>query len=151
MRLRLIFSFILIVFITIASLLLVVRLNTEEAVHAFMFHGGMAGVEELVAALETHYETHRSWHNAENVFRQYDMMGEGKGRNGEAAWGHRRLRLLDAEGNVLLDSRGGPASGKVDAEAQQRASPLIVEGETVGYLLPEGPPAVAPGSEAGLL
>jgi hypothetical protein len=59
MRLRLIFSFSLIVFVTIASVALIARQNTAEEIDRFVGRGGLLGLDSLVLRLESYYQTRR--------------------------------------------------------------------------------------------
>jgi hypothetical protein len=61
MRWRLILSFVFIVVITITVLVVAVRRGTANEVRAFMFRGGMVGIQDLVAALEDYYRVNDSW------------------------------------------------------------------------------------------
>jgi len=67
MRLRLISSFIFIVLVAVASVVLIASQNTASEVRAFMFRGGMTGTEGFVVALEEYYQTNQTW---QGVFSQ---------------------------------------------------------------------------------
>ncbi|MEA3349390.1 MAG: ATP-binding protein [Chloroflexota bacterium] len=149
MRLRLILSFTLIVIITIASLAIIVRLNTAQTVRTFMFRGGIAGVENLVTELESYYKQHGTWQGSEKLLypdpietsmRKGPGQGQGQGigtGNNTDGLPKQHIRLLDAEGQVLFDDQSEQSSGKIDAPELEQAIPLQVDDQTVGYLLPE--------------
>ena len=152
MRLRLISSFIFIVLVAVASVVLIASQNTASEVRAFMFRGGMTGTEGFVVALEEYYQTNQTWQGVENLF-ILPGMGQGIGHSGEGTGQgkgqgvgtnsgggtlNQRLRLADAQGNVLIDTRNEAAGALLSNDDLEQAIPLIANKQTVGYLLPEG-------------
>ncbi len=82
--------------------------------------------------------------------------GEGKGRglgpgSRSNSDGGGNLFLYDAGGNLVLDPHNLGAEGSLDDEEFQSAIPLVVDGETVGYLLPPGGYVFGQNVEAELL
>ncbi|MBM3143505.1 MAG: HAMP domain-containing protein [Chloroflexi bacterium] len=146
MRLRLILSFSLIVLITIVSLVIIVRSNTARTVRAYMFRGGMAGVESLVSELEEYYRENRTWQGSETLF--HDRIGVGTGGPGmgmRSGWGMnademmgQHLLLADVDGAVILDTQESYPTGQMEQGEWENAIPLEVDGRKVGYLLAEG-------------
>lgn len=146
MRLRLIISFTLVVLITIASLIVIVRLNTAQTVRSFMFRGGVAGVENLVEELEDHYHEKGSWQEVNEVFHAgHGMMGpgrigmnmgSGKNNNSPDMIGQ-HLRLVDTSGNIVFDNHGNNPGEHLDDDELTYAIALSVDGQDVGYLIPE--------------
>jgi len=144
---RLLLSFALVVLITIISLVLIVRLNTAQTVRTFMFRGGLAGVESLVSDLEGYYQQYGSWLGSEDLFRVGPGAGfggtrmgmeSGKGMNDEEMMGQ-HLRLVDVDGNVIVDNKARHSTGHIIEEGElEYAIPLEVDGQKVGYLLAEG-------------
>ena len=148
MRLRLVLSFILIVLVSVTSVVLIARQNTASEVRAFMFRGGMTGSEGLVGALEDYFRTNQTWQGVELLFTAQGM-GQGMGHRGQgmgagmesnqgAGMMNQRLRLTDEQGNILIDTANEPTNGRLSSDELNRAVPLVVNGQTVGYLLPEG-------------
>ena len=152
MRLRLISSFIFIVLVAVASVVLIASQNTASEVRAFMFRGGMTGTEGFVVALEEYYQTNQTWQGVENLF-ILPGMGQGMGHSGEGTGQgkgqgvgtnsgggtlNQRLRLADAQGNVLIDTRNEAAGALLSNDDLEQAIPLVANKQTVGYLLPEG-------------
>lgn len=148
MRLRLILSFIFIVLVAVASVVLIASQNTASEVRAFMFRGGMTGTEGLVVALEEYYQTNQTWQGVENLFIMPGM-GQGLGRSGQGSGQgtganlgggmmNQRLRLVDAQGNILIDTTNETVSAHLSNDDLEQAIPLVVNKQTVGYLLPEG-------------
>jgi two-component system, OmpR family, sensor histidine kinase BaeS len=143
MRLRLIFSFVLIVLVAVTSVVLIARTNTTTEVRSFMFHGGMTGTDSLVQVLQNYYQSHGSW---DDVAGQLDFPGAGRGRgygntgmmNGMGGMLGQRLRLADAGGNILLDTQNQTPVGQLSNAEKNSALPVEVDGQLVGYLLAEG-------------
>ena len=83
MRLRLFLSFTVVVLISIASLLLVIRQTAIQEVRTFMFRGGMAGLERVVVGLENHYATNHTWAGAGHLLEPPGQnSGSGRGNRG---------------------------------------------------------------------
>lgn len=143
MRIRLILSFTLVVLITIVSLVVIVRLSQAQTVRAFMFRGGVAGVDNLVAELEDHYRQRGDWDGAADLFEMGPGMGPGRAGMGmgprkemnEMMTQH--LRLVDLDGMVIMDNKNPSFGSRVSADELAYAIPLEVDGQDVGYLLPE--------------
>jgi signal transduction histidine kinase len=141
MKLRLFLAFTLIVLISVVSVVIIARQSTTNEVRAFMFRGGMAGSEGLVAALEDYYQSHHSWLDVESLFQ---TPGQGRGSGGQemgAAMGgmmNQRLRLTDGQGTLIVDTSDGYPVGELSKSDLVNAIPLNSDGQIVGYLLPEG-------------
>jgi len=144
MRLKLIFSFILIVLVSIASVSLIARIGTAREVHAVML-GDTSNTRGLVSELQTYYQARHGWEGAGSLL---GKPGHGPGGMGKGMGQH--LRLADDRGVIVADSAAAPA-GQLTAEEMGRAIPIEVDEEIVGYLLSEGGMGFAPGSESMLL
>lgn len=160
MRLRLFFSFLLIALVSIASVLIVVRQSAIQEVRTYMFRGGMAGVEGIVRDLEAHYESTRSWEGAEyllgsagnNQRNRRGNQGDPQGLGGMmGGMMNQRLRLTDAQGNLILDNEGSNPINILTGDELQQAIPLQLDSEIVGYLLPEGGMVFSRGDDTDLL
>ncbi len=157
MRLRLILSFALVVVIAVVSFAIIVRVNTAQAVRTFMFRGGTAGVDALVLALERYYQRRGSWQGVEQNFKTFLESSAGRsfgmrgGRHEVDRQITQRLRLLDPQGELLLDTGGPNSGGRVGPETLEQAIPLEVENRIVGYLLTERRLQFTPAHEQILL
>jgi signal transduction histidine kinase len=160
MRLRLFLSFIVIALVSIASLLLVVRQTAIQEVRTFMFRGGMAGLEGVVAGLENHYVTNHSWADADHLLDLGTQIpGNRRGnRGGQPGFGgmmggmmNQRIRLADAQGTLVLDTEDADPMGSLENSELQQAIPLRMGTETVGYLLPEGGMVFSTGDDIALI
>jgi len=136
MRWRLLISFGLIILVALVTVSLVTRYTTEQEVQTFLGHGGQVGLENLSDALERYYASNNSWDGVDVS----GGAGVGRGR-GSRAGSNASLGehiLSDPKGIVLYS----PASEEIGSELAQstiaNAIDLEVDGETVGYLLPEG-------------
>jgi two-component system sensor histidine kinase BaeS len=137
MRLRLTLSFILIVVVATASVALIARRQTVFAVNAFIFRGGLSGTEGLVRNLEAHYAANGTWDGVESLFnRQGRGLGQGQGPNSSPGW-DQRLQLADVDGNILVDTQDESPNQKISRADRNRSISLNVDGQIVGYLLPE--------------
>ncbi|HLE14639.1 MAG TPA: ATP-binding protein [Anaerolineales bacterium] len=158
MRQRLILSFVLIVVITIAAMVILAGRGTASQVRAFMFRGGMVGIEDLAAALEDYYQANGSWQGVDQAAlfpgrgpgwrRGNPQLQPGMMMGGMMA---QRLRLADPEGVVLVDSDDPDPQGWLDPAELGRAIPLRADRLLVGYLLPEGGATFTQIDEANLL
>lgn len=158
MRIKLLLSFFLVAFITIASMVAIMLTTTAREVHAFMLRGGMIGANELVRVLEDYYEENGSWAGVERLLSSpgRGMMhgGQGQGRQGFGgmmAMMGQRLRLADAQGNILVDTMDAQ-DGEVLSDAEIQDAIRLVNGrQTVGYLLPEGGMSIGLNAQRNLL
>jgi len=146
MRLRLFLAFVLIILITVITVTLIIRQNTEEEVRTFMFRGGVIGLNDLVTDLEDCYQENQSWVGCSDLLQMaggaqgYMSRGMGEGRMGNHSPGNRErqhIQLLDKEGVVVADTQDSIPSQPKDISSLQGLIPLHDQGEVVGYLLPE--------------
>jgi two-component system OmpR family sensor kinase/two-component system sensor histidine kinase BaeS len=163
MRIKLFLSFTVIVLIAVASVVIFARQGAAGEVRAYMFRGGMSGVEDLVDALESYYQSNAGWEGVQDMLlAQYSTgrhMGQGSGMGpGGSGMGpgmggrmNQRLRVADAQGNLVADTGAQAPSGAVAPEALQSAIRLQQDGSTVGYLLAEGGISLLPGAELPLI
>jgi two-component system OmpR family sensor kinase/two-component system sensor histidine kinase BaeS len=141
MRLRLFLSFSLVILISVVGVVLIARQNAAVAVRSFMLRGGMTGAGGLVETLEDYYHSHGSWQGVEGLVQFTGAnRGHGQGPGGmmQGMMMNQRLRLADAEGEILVDSSASQASGEFSTEQKREAIAILVEGRKVGYLLAEG-------------
>ena len=148
MRIRLILSFALIVLVSVTLVAVIARQSAANEVRAFMFRGGMTGVEELVDSLEDYYTMHQSWRGVESLLDSSGHpSGAGQGNRGvgqgmmHGSGGNmmnQRLRLADAMGNLVADTEDPQPAGSLSPDDLDRSIRLQAGGQTVGYLLPEG-------------
>lgn len=142
MRLRLILSFILIVFVSVASVVLVARNSAAGEVGRFMLSSGMTDAPDLVERLEDYYRAQGSWQGVEALL---DARGHSRGQGsgggmmgGMGSMANQRLRLAAPDGSLIFDSAADPVQAPLSAEERGRAISLRSGLRTVGLLLAEG-------------
>jgi signal transduction histidine kinase len=130
MRLRLILSFALIVFIAIATVLIIAQQGAATEVRMFM-RGPMMGVDSLARDLERYYIQMGSWQGAEA------LLADSRGRRGMGMVAGLNLRLAEANGTVVAVSQGEPSGRLTRSERQAAVELNDRSGEVIGYLLSE--------------
>jgi signal transduction histidine kinase len=136
MRIRLILSFVIVILVTLSSVAYFVRQETEEQVNAFIYRGGIYGAEGLVEALEDYYQEEQSWEDVDTFFQSPGRggvkgSGGGRGRGG----GGNELKLYDSQGVLIYDPHNPGMEGKLEEQEYPATIPLVVDGDTRGYLL----------------
>lgn len=160
MRTKLFLALSLVALVSVAAVTLIVRQGAVDEVTAYMLRGGMVDISDLTATLEAYYQANGSWEGVESVLSSPGSPGMGwqGGQNGPGMMGgplrhgvlDQRLRLADAQGQVIADT-AGDAQGELSQEVLLQAVPLKSGAQTVGYLLPEGGLTLSSGDEALLL
>lgn len=137
MRIRLIFSFFLIVIVAILSTVVIVRLNTPQQVQNYMLRGGMQGLDALVDELELFYRSNGDWDGVESLLTGVDsgMMGAG---HGNGMMGGQRLILADSSRKILIDSSNLSVGQTLTREDLSNSIVLKNGWFTIGYLWVKG-------------
>lgn len=150
MRLRLFLSFALVVMITLLSVLMITANRTGSELRKFIERGGLTGNSEIAESLEAHYSNLGSWEGVEPILRMGEH-GQGPGPGGGRPPSE-DLVLAGADGRYLYD-RSGAQKNKppFNDEDLQASIPLYVDGELIGYLIPEIRYSILPAVEIGLL
>jgi len=143
MRNRLLLSFAIVTLVAIISMAGVMQISTAREVRAFMYGGGMMGLENIKNELEAYYRTIGSWQGVQ-LQRNMGHMGMRNGQPGQ------EFALYDSLGALVADTGGDRTSILGEAERAE-AILLTVDGQTVGYLQAEGGIEFAPGQESQLL
>lgn len=163
MRLRLFFSFIILILITTLSIIFLARWQVNVALDRFTSRGGFAGTESLVTALENYYSTNQSWDGARVLFTNHrgnpNNQGNEENNPGGNGFGpgpeNDPLLLVDASYQILLDTgQQGltpDPTRQITADEKDRAIAIRVNRKVVGYLIPADRPGLAPPIENGLL
>ncbi len=145
MRLRLILSFSLIVFVTIASVALIARQSTAEEVDRFVGRGGLFGLDSLVIRLESYYQTHDSWSGVESILKTPGIHGaESPGEGSPGGNPRTQFQLVDTEGDIIFNTLSGNNSTHLTQAQLERAVVLKVNDQLVGYLRVEGGMNISP-------
>ena len=147
LRMRLFIFSLLIIFVTLATLSVFIRQNTEREIQNYVFRGGLIGAEDLINSLESFYLETGSWNNVQSVMMQSsesEKSQAGKGYQGgmgqgtdSGASGMMNLRLVDASGRIVYHSQNAMVEERVlDKSEYESGFPLEINNEIVGYLLP---------------
>ena len=145
MRIKLLISFGLLVFVSVSVVIILTYRGAVSEVRSFMFRGSMVRAQEIATSLEEYYQVNQTWQGAEALLSltgaNAGMMGRGRGSSGgQGMMGNmmnQRLRLANAEGRILYDTSTVQAEGSLTAEELSQAIQLKNDGVIVGYLLPE--------------
>ncbi len=154
MRLRLMLSFVLVMLVSIASVVIATRYTAANEVRNFMYGGGMARLDSITQDLQDYYRTHHTWQGASTLL---TVPGHGQGAGpggmmGQGAMGMMgNLQLADADGRLVADTANANPSGTLSASELKNAITLKVDGKTVGYLLPQPAAGFTAGDETALV
>ncbi len=159
---RLIVAFFLIVLVTIGIFMWVTLRQTAQEVRNFMFRGGLTGTQDVIQALEEYYASHGSWEGVDAVLSSVSgSPGRGQGSQGMGRQSSQggalplpRLRVADQTGNLVAFTRNldpNVQTDRLSTTELRQALPLRVNGDTIGYLLPEGNQAFTAANESFLV
>jgi two-component system, OmpR family, sensor histidine kinase BaeS len=139
---KLILAFLVISLVSISALLVLTRTTTDREFGRFL---NTRLQDELVERLAGYYSRHGSWDGIETAMPNFNGMGGGhKMSPGEYA-------IADADGNVVLGSMKYRMGRMLQRSLLETASPIIVNNQTVGYLLIELPPAQRTATEQAFI
>jgi len=138
MRLRLILSFTLIVFVTLASIALIARNSTAEEVSRFIGSGGVFGMENIAIRLESYYHTNQTWRGVDTILKSPGAHGGDS--QGSSAGGSPRskFQLADIDGYIVFDTISGKTGTQLSDSQLESAVVLQVDHQPVGYLYIDG-------------
>ncbi len=141
MRWRIFLSFMLVIFVAVGSLAYFAYHSTSSEVSSFVTSGGLWGVEKNVKALEEYYQEHQSWEGAEALLESAQtgkgMMQRGGMMKDSEGLHNNAFRLIDADGNVVIDQEDPENVGTYLGTDPQGAVLLTLDDVTIGYLLPK--------------
>ncbi len=141
-------AFALVILIAIATVFLLVSRQAEGKFRQYtLLYSGRT--QNLGTALITYYAAHNSWDGLQATLpnlsagasTQQGQGGRGAGR-GSGQWGVQGsaeiwdFRVADADGKVVAHLEGD-AQGTITRTEMVQALPLSLNGETIGYLLPD--------------
>ena len=142
MRLKLFLTFTLIVLISVSLVAVIARRGAVNEVRTFMFRGGMYGLSDLATNLENYYRGNGSWKGVQSIlfFSRGGMSGMGGMMN-------QRLLLADASGSVVADTQDALIGNQLPPTELAASIPIVVGGNTVGYLFSPGGMILNTGNE----
>ncbi|MBG0787483.1 MAG: HAMP domain-containing protein [Anaerolineaceae bacterium] len=161
MRWRLLGSFALIILIALGTVAVVARYTTQQEVETFLIHGGQIGLENLATNLEEYYAENGSWTGAEGVStagsgaNTTSGTGSGRGQGGRSGTGTTGDNAVssgnpsagvnandhvvtDPAGTVVLSPDEAEVGTQIPENILSQSIALEVDGELVGYLIPDG-------------
>lgn len=136
MRWRILGSFALVIVIALGTIALVTRYTTQQEVQRFLGYGGQVGLENLANRLETYYAENRSWDGVADSSEA--RTGRGQGQRGSIAMGIGNHILADTSGVIQYSPQQSEIGNQVSNQQLDQSIELIVSGDVVGYLIPEG-------------
>ncbi len=142
---RLTAAFLVVALVAVGAVAVVVNRTTASSFRSYVGQQTTANANtDLIQALETHYANTGSWDGAQDILanaRSGQGHGGGQGRGGG---GGGPLFLLVGTDYTILAASDPQQIGRSLSEAERsQALALVVEGQTVGYLLREGAGAQA--------
>jgi two-component system sensor histidine kinase BaeS len=131
---KLLLAFVLVSVSGTVLFFVIARNYSNQEIQNFLFDQDQT---QIITVLETHYAEFQSWENIRVFWQQWQPINRPEGRGSPFA-------LIDANGVVVL---GFPGPGELKTGNQlsqedlERAIPIELEGEIIGYLffLPENP------------
>jgi signal transduction histidine kinase len=122
-------GYILVVAVGIGAVSILANRSAAREVRGFMFRGGMAGNGEALQALAVYYKEQGNWAGVGRLFDSGPMSRHMGGMLGTVP------TLSDASGHILVGP-AGVVGNQASAAALSGGAPIVVDGRTVGYLLP---------------
>ena len=111
----------------------VVRQRFEDYVaHEMTVRG-----DEIRPLLEAHFSARQNWQEVESALLTETARGHGHGMRPGMGPGTARLLLVDATGMVRYDPMRARTETTLSQAELVGAAPIIVRGQTVGYLVPQ--------------
>ena len=139
LRFRFLLSFALVIAVLLLGISLFMRSNAQSEVHAYLFRGGLVGIEDLVTDLETYYQEHGTLEGAEILLENQNVqipVGQGLGRQGQGnnpTGGSRGLSVAQTNGEIVLGA-GVIEKLTLSTDELENAIRLVNNKQTVGYL-----------------
>lgn len=139
LRIRFLLAFALVIAVLLLGISLSMRSNAQTEVHAYLFRGGLIGIEDLVKELEAYYQAEGTWQGAESLLENQSAQipaGQGPGRQGQGnsqTGGTRGLSVVQTDGKIVLGAGQLEQLTLTPAELEN-AIPLVNNKQTIGYL-----------------
>ncbi|HPH97696.1 MAG TPA: ATP-binding protein [Anaerolineaceae bacterium] len=153
MKLRMLLAFALVILVSLLSVIFFAWQTAGNEVRAYMFQGQMIDAGALKASLETFYQQNQSWEDVDALLAPYISNGsQGRGHGQGAGGGSsRRMRVADAQGSVVGDTRMKSEGQLTEVEKGSAEQLKDADGKVIGYLLVDGGPVFQAGDEVPLI
>ncbi|MGC9467988.1 MAG: ATP-binding protein [Anaerolineae bacterium] len=130
------FAIVILVAIVVVAIFAGYRTETAFRRYAVLYSGRIQMVAE---ALEVYYVEQGTWAGLQEALPQLTLPGRGRAGRGNGSLaqpeGETTYLVANAQRNLVASTEGAP-EGHLSTAEVQAALPLVVDGETVGYLLP---------------
>jgi len=141
--LKLLAGTVLVALVAVVVIAIAARQSTDRAFTDYVRQNQTQRLQRLQDSLTDYYTRTQSWSNVQTVLSASGMgpvmgrMGRGSGSAGMPAGmqGEQQAVLADAEGVVVASIGAAHASPRLTARETEAALPIVVNGNTVGYLL----------------
>lgn len=139
LRMRFLLSFALVIAVLLLGISLSMRSSAQAEVHAYLFRGGLMGMEDLVSDLEAYYREHGTWEGADVLLENQNVqtpVGQGQGHQGLSSnqtGGSRGLSVVQIDG-IIAAGAGKIEQLSLTTDELENAIPLTNNKQTVGYL-----------------
>lgn len=127
---KIVLAMIAAVVVAVGTVAIVMNRSVGQHFDTYLSMGARRRIELLTPALESYYADNGSWLGVEASWEE--MIGQGRGQ-GSSDGGD--IVLADADGDMVYDPAGECRVCSFSSSALRSASPLVVDGETVGYLV----------------
>lgn len=132
---RLMAAFILVIFVSIATIYLVANQATTNEFRSYMFRGGMSATDQIARDLAAYYRGRGDWQGVDQYLAQSLDTGMGPMMGGRMGTGMMGGPLLLADENgTVVGGRGGMGQ-RLSSTQIERGIPIQVDGRRVGTLI----------------
>lgn len=127
---RLTLAFIAISLLGIVSVAVLADVLASQAFRQYVARQDVVVQSGLLDELAIYYQRHSSWNGVESVLSSVPGNGAGRGGRGRPA-----LLLADSSGQIVYDEHTARNGGMLTTDERANALPVMVDGQTVGYLV----------------
>ncbi len=138
LRWKLLLGFGLVSLVGVLTVALLANQAAAREVRGFMFRGGMSDPELLAGELAAYYRGRGGWDGVESLLTSPGGGPTMMNHAGMARMMSTRLQLASPDGAFLAGSQPTGA-GRIDQAELAGATPIVVDGEIVGFLLVDTP------------
>jgi signal transduction histidine kinase len=121
-------AFVLVVLVAVGTVALIARQTATSEFQRLREGESQSNSSDLAGRLAAYYAANGSWDGVSLMF----GVGRGQGRTGR---GGPPLRLADAEGRVVLNTKDGQIGQPLTTDELAQGEPLVVDGQPVGTIL----------------
>ncbi|MGC8874664.1 MAG: histidine kinase dimerization/phospho-acceptor domain-containing protein, partial [Chloroflexia bacterium] len=142
---RLMLAFALVILVAVGVVALLAGLSVRQEFHRYLRYSGIWPSQALVDQLVEFYRGRGSWEGVERILVREALLPTPR-INARRNWGTGPLQfvLADADGRVVFDGGPPPRERYLTREERAAGRSIVVDGQTVGWLVivPPGRPAL---------